>query len=727
MDILDRVKGRGHHRDEDDGEGQEEDLTGFDDSLVGEGDDNPFIAITKGSRRDISSRKRKTSWKNEENARFDGLCLTRGVTPRCKTPPGLKNGASGLQHSCKIFDSVMSALEDKFRIAIQQEDRHVLAEVDELATHCLKRHTHGYDHVIPTALVFGGGVNSADHSRLFPEIKKYLEGKNCRVASLSPNAFTGKTVGFTLGKMIDQMKRGESEVDCTDVENECFDMDDMIEWYKTSVAPSADTQPLIIIVESVETTQSEKLQDLIHTLHEAYPFFPHLLMLGLTTARETLADALPHSMVDRCLCCYKFSMASSMVHLESFAEMLVTKDWHGCLIKPEAFEYFVDFFFLNHFTVSAMFGGMKLAMTELFLTHPCPSLVEKSFTSKSDFKAHLESLSIDELKSIFDSMEIKKKRLKTNSLKSQLADAIFEKYCRFREIWEGWRFAVWLLTYSGKAVEVSSSFSIWRIFEMRAGPGFMTTSLPALISGFNKKIDVLKDEQLIQLHDHLIKTYSMQYRNSEWLVGSSKQVIADLEALIKGWKKGVQRPIRSDVTTTSERSDDEDSLAMKWSKVLCSYLLEELGADPWSEPAAKFFVCQLEPIIDNLAASTRENIHRALTQPKIFYSVGDDGKDHGKRLGVDGSVEDTCVAFSLFDQDASCSNLVDWYTSFENVISMNQQPSSDSPGNDSHVGNIARFSQSLQDLQFIGVIQASRKRKGDHVQRCTFQPEVNIS
>ena len=201
-------------------------------------------------------------------------------------------------------------------------------------------------------------------------------------------------MGFTLGKMIDQMKRGESEVDCTDVENECFDMDDMIEWYKTSVAPSADTQPLIIIVESVETTQSEKLQDLIHTLHEAYPFFPHLLMLGLTTARETIADALPHSMVDRCLCCYKFSMASSMVHLESFAEMLVTKDWHGCLIKPEAFEYFVDFFFLNHFTVSAMFGGMKLAMTELFFTHPCPSLVEKSFTSKSDFKAHLESLSI---------------------------------------------------------------------------------------------------------------------------------------------------------------------------------------------------------------------------------------------------------------------------------------------------------------------------------------------
>ena len=85
----------------------------------------------------------------------------------------------------------------------------------------------------------------------------------------------------------------------------------------------------------------------------------------------------------------------------------------GCLIKQEAFEYFVDFFFLNHFTVSAMFGGMKLAMTELFLTHPCPSLVEKSFTSKSDFKAHLESLSIDELKSIFDSMEIKKKRLKS--------------------------------------------------------------------------------------------------------------------------------------------------------------------------------------------------------------------------------------------------------------------------------------------------------------------------
>ena len=183
--------------------------------------------------------------------------------------------------------------------------------------------------------------------------------------------------------------------------------------------------------------------------------------------------------------------------------------------------------------------------------------------------------------------------------------------------------------------------------------------------------------------------------------------------------------------------DDENevqaSLGSAWCEVFCRFVLEELKRSPFDLPGAALFCCNLGRVTHHLVASTRGCAYSALTNPKLFYQDScprDLTSDQEDTLGVDASDEDTCIAFSLLNDDPTCSNLVEWYMAFEDIVSDDRGPndngemlcrvSNDQAGN--RTEKIGRFSQSLQDLQFIGMIQSSRKRKGDHIQRCVYQP-----
>ena len=174
------------------------------------------------------------------------------------------------------------------------------------------------------------------------------------------------------------------------------------------------------------------------------------------------------------------------------------------------------------------------------------------------------------------------------------------------------------------------------------------------------------------------------------------------------------------------------SLGSAWCQIFCPFVLEELKRSPFHLPGAALFCCDLDKVTHHLVASTRGCTYSALTNPKLFYEDScprDMRDDSDDKLGVDASDEDTCIAFSLLNDDPTCSNLVEWYVAFEDVVSNDRGPNSrigklrGSKGEDcNRTEKIGRFSLSLQDLQFIGMIQSSRKRKGDHVQRCVYQP-----
>jgi hypothetical protein len=164
----------------------------------------------------------------------------------------------------------------------------------------------------------------------------------------------------------------------------------------------------------------------------------------------------------------------------------------------------------------------------------------------------------------------------------------------------------------------------------------------------------------------------------------------------------------------------KSSYASRWMAVLGVYLLDVLKKSPFEHPASRLFTFDLSTVKDVLVASTRHSIHDCLKHPKSYYRATDAGEStKDATIGIDASDEDACIAFSLYDQDGSCSNLVDWYLSFESIVSgepVDQEQA--------RMERIGRFSQSLQDLMYIGMITGSRKRAGDHAQRNVFQPDL---
>lgn len=446
-------------------------------------EDSPFIVIHRGKRK-LSTRRggqgaeSKEGESQAEEEVFDELCLhgvATSATRRGKKQAGHKTNIGNEVG----FDGLLDRLEESVKLNMQRADEHVFEGVLNLAKRSVRRHANDLDSTILTGLVFAGGVNSADHSRIFPALKQYLESRGCRVALLSPLAFTGKTLSFTLAKMLDQMRKEEEEIsEYLDEGKDYFIMDDLVGWYEKYAKgkKGRETQPLVIIVESVEMTRSEALQDFIHVLYERYSSIPHLLLLGLTTTSETLADALPHTCIDRCLTCYNFDLAPAMMQLESFVENILVKNWNGLLFHFKAFHFLLDTFFLHHFTVSTIYRGMKLAAADALVNHPCPSLVYNSLGSRKDFRSHVCSLSVEEMDAVWkaiygsvgkgeinevladlkDGSDQDRSRNRKKKSKSDTAEDFFLLYCDFRKAWEAWKFAFELLTNAGKAVETSS-------------------------------------------------------------------------------------------------------------------------------------------------------------------------------------------------------------------------------------------------------------------------------
>ena len=150
---------------------------------------------------------------------------------------------------------------------------------------------------------------------------------------------------------------------------------------------------------------------------------------------------------------------------------------------------------------------------------------------------------------------------------------------------------------------------------------------------------------------------------------------------------------------------------------------------PTDHKMAHSFCCGLKNLEERqTAAPVRKAIHDALRDPQRYYESSNFSEAKEKDLGTVPSTEDTCTAYQLFDEDQSCTNLVDWFLAFE-CVKTADDGSSKKVANKKDRGNrmqlMGRFSQSLQDLQFIGMIKSSRRRKGDHAQRNIFMPVDN--
>jgi len=472
MDIYERLKARagGSEADEDSL------LSNEHGDRLTDSSESPFVIIQRGSKRSQQARNRRNL--SEANA-DDGLSIRGQETEfrracfeeRVETKDGSKtkrpskanvsSSANNLHRDSQIdletranvFDSVLGTVDRTIKEQMQIADESVFQEIYSFSERTMKKRTKEVDSLLPTGLVIGGGVSSADYSRVFPAMKIYLEEHGCRVALLAPNDFNGKTLSYTLEKILLQASR-ESE---TDVLASGFcSMDDIVGWHANHMLGSSC--PLIIIVESVEMSQAQMLQDLIHVLHAHNQAIPQLLLLGLTTTRATLMDAVPHSMVDRCLRCQNFEMAEAINQFEEIVKQLLVKTWSGCLITVKDFHGLMGLFIKHNLTVNGISRCIKMLFADFIAKHPCPSLISASFGDAHELKLHLETLSPGMLQQLVEFIclhgnmgESVNQRIRKGD-KASHVEWIFRQYCDFRRSWEIWRLALLLMAHIGQSV-----------------------------------------------------------------------------------------------------------------------------------------------------------------------------------------------------------------------------------------------------------------------------------
>jgi len=231
-----------------------------------------FVVINKGARRkNARSANAEPDQADAKERKFKQLCFS-------------SSSPSQMELTSTVFDRIVGAMDERWFQTMKSEEGDLSQGLLELAHRSARTsYANAYGGLIQTGLMFGS------HHAIFHDLKHFLESNGCRVALLSPSAFVGKTVSYTLEKIAGQLSK-DSLVASGGVSS-----DDLVAWYRANV--KGKKEPLVFIVESVETTQSDMLQDLVHVLHECCPRMPHLLLLGLRTTTETLADAMPHSTI----------------------------------------------------------------------------------------------------------------------------------------------------------------------------------------------------------------------------------------------------------------------------------------------------------------------------------------------------------------------------------------------------------------------------------------------
>jgi len=227
---------------------------------------------------------------------------TRGQTSEVKM---MTERHRNEDEGCRMreFDGMIDRFGEMCRSSMEASDGDVFASLLALAQSADRTNSDEGMFPIPTGLIMAGGVNSADHAQMLPRLKRYLQGKGCRVALLSPGIFT-RGMSAIVSKMMDELKE-----DSEGIVSDTYTLDDMYEWYgllcreKQTLVP-----PIVIIVEALETTDSAALQDLICCLSESYHKIPHTLMVGITTTHAALTDAISYEVIDTALECHRFDM-----------------------------------------------------------------------------------------------------------------------------------------------------------------------------------------------------------------------------------------------------------------------------------------------------------------------------------------------------------------------------------------------------------------------------------
>ncbi|KAH9500202.1 Origin recognition complex subunit 3 [Bulinus truncatus] len=645
---------------------------------------------------------------------------------------------------------------------------------------------------IPTAVLLTG-VNTPDHSIMFTSLKNILKTKvtpliarifpkDClRISTLISSVFH-QLSNTSLGTDdIDQdeslTQDDELDLECTTFvlkkavkRNRLISMSALSKWYqiqysstiversprkkaKTLASPRKKVAELengidktvskphiVIMLEEVENINAGILQDFISLCSSYLTSLPIVLVMGIATAVTAIHQILPSS-ASSLMCMEKFHAPPASQYLTHLLDKLIMTADIPFKLGPKVFNFLLDNFLYNDFSIVNFIMGFKLCLIEHFLSNPlsvlcCPiedidSVLKLTHAELEVLRRHGSFMRYVEgitgplqAKLLTDDTATKTKLLEEyrniHSFHVQFFQVLRFLHClgqnlpkyplgkNLREL-----YSTCLYENLSESEGYKQTFFLLRLM--------CCDELDELLGSCLKTIQVHKtEESLERLNNDVNKfRYRLKHLDEELEEeNTSGDPGKELKVLPQRAKLYELKEKLQSLSSVRKRSPYE-----RLREEILSYLdsfFKRCLICPLSLPLHEmFYFNDLGAIKDHIRPAPRHSIQLALSEPGKLLSCPCCRCNSESILST---MPDLCIVYKLHLECGTLVNLYDWLQAFVTIITSKdakETPSVTQKTKGPTVEQRARFIRAVSELQFLGFIKGTQ-RKTDHVTRLTW-------
>ncbi|KAK8728474.1 hypothetical protein OTU49_008966 [Cherax quadricarinatus] len=506
---------------------------------------------------------------------------------------------------------------------------------------------------------------------------------------------------------------------------------------ETSLPTEDDHQPLVVILEDVESFPMNVLHDLILICSEHHCDLPFVFVFGVATTPAAVHRSLSQN-VSACIAMETFQAEPSTHFLNHVIEKVVMSDEVPFHIGGRPFKLLLDIFLYNDLSVKNFIKGLKLCMMQHFMNNSsaflcCPaperaSVVRAMTPAQLDiirklpsFRSYVESCPPKEQAALL--LEEKVCKATIRRLLNKL-DCWYDCFCCLVKVVHALTSSLPQAPLGRQVREVLTTCLSHELVETEefkeADKMLRLMAREELLPIVTNIIGILiewveKDENLLHLHDELSLMLGRLNSLDQLDQVNDNSITEEMQISIQSSDRfHLKEKLLEIAKKKYKKPNAYESLRSEVLQLLINafeQLLKPVNKQPLHEV---LFFDSSSMVKRHLVGMPRAALTTALSNPHHYLQC--ECCQLEDLSSVVPTLPDVSVAYKLHLECGRLINLYDWLQAFISVT----EPEEDTSSKRTIDQKLqARFAQAVSELQFLGFVKPTR-RKTDHVARLTW-------
>ncbi|XP_022159470.1 origin of replication complex subunit 3 isoform X2 [Momordica charantia] len=593
--------------------------------------------------------------------------------------------------------------------------------------------------ILFAGLVLTKNMEVVDDLLSFEELGFHLKSQGCHVASLSSQELSAKSsIGGCVRSLLRQLLK---------VTVDAADMFILASWYREQ---GYYDNPIVVIIEDIERCCGSVLSDFIIMLSEWVIKIPIILVMGVATTIDALANVL-HSNALQQLCPCKFILGSPAERMDAVVEAVLVR--HSCLFSiGHQVAVFLRKYFLNQDgTLTSFIRAMKIGCVQHFSMEPLSFMLPRLLVEEENKGSQDGNAAF-----LLDVLSKHASDLLSNSrypLAERTGNDLGHILSELKRWQKGWSAVLLCLYEVGKFGKVQLLDLLCEALDpqlfrpitsensriLQQGQGISSSSSCEVQYQFSSRKDGYICQAIGKLRDLPAEHLHKLLLSWEKITGYVPEIHDKVKDLLLAFKLGDGKSSEKDIADLAKHASRRD-LFVKNSKpmiekaesflsTLVSEHMRPIECIPFHELICFKDVRKLQLA---LIGDPRRRIQVDLLEFQKMIKCTCCSEN---RNGLLPCTHDSTIMYNLAQEHGDLINLHDWFQSFKTVVSHTHakwnhrtkqcstpKKRKDKPSleNKSDASVQARFCTAVTELQITGLLRMPSKRRPDYVQRVAF-------